>query len=74
MDRADDFVEFVRELDGPEPDVRWGTRGHEGEPADEAYLCPIDLCARRERRTPGGAVPVCHLTRDGQGRLRSSLG
>ncbi|MEV4121651.1 hypothetical protein [Micromonospora sp. NPDC049645] len=74
LDRADDFVEFVRELGGPEPDVRWGTRGREGQPEEEAYLCPIDLCPRRERRAPGGAVPVCHLTRDDQRRLRSSLG
>ncbi|MEV4630655.1 hypothetical protein AB0J90_30765 [Micromonospora sp. NPDC049523] len=74
LDRTDDLTDFVRRLGGPTPDPRFGTSGSEGQPVDEAYLCPIELCPRREQRPPGGPVPVCHLTRDQPRRMRSSLG
>jgi hypothetical protein len=74
LDCAEEFREFVRQLGGPDPDVRYGTPGSEGKSEAEQYLCPIGLCARSERRSPGGEVPVCHLTRRTRQRMRSSLG
>jgi hypothetical protein len=74
LDRGEEFREFVRQLGGPDPDVRYGTPGSEGQSEAEQYLCPIGLCARSERRSPGGEVPVCHLSRGGQQRMQSSIG
>jgi len=73
LDRTNEYREFVREIGGPDPDVRFGTRGNEGQSEPEDYLCPLDLCARRERRLPGGAKPVCNLNRVSRLTLRSSL-
>ncbi|MFD0632837.1 hypothetical protein ACFQ9X_15845 [Catenulispora yoronensis] len=71
LDRTDHYREFVRRIGGPDPDTRYGTRGTEGAPVvGEAYVCPLELCDRRERREPGCAVPNCHLPQDGPVAMR----
>jgi hypothetical protein len=74
LDRKDAYQEFVRQIGGPDPELRWGGRGDEGQAEPEEYVCPLDLCARRERRQPGGPKPVCNLNRGGRLTLRSTLG
>lgn len=73
LDVKEAYQEFVRQIGGPDPEVRWGGRGDEGESEPEEYLCPLELCDRRERRAPGGPKPVCTLNREGPLNLRSSL-
>lgn len=41
----------------------------EGFPVGETYVCPSQLCDRREHPLPAGALPQCHL---GQTPLLSS--
>lgn len=73
LDQTEQYRGFVRELGGPDPDVRFGTLGSEGRTEPEEYLCPLELCVRRERRVPGGEKPVCHLGRESSQPLRSSI-
>ncbi|WP_329173010.1 hypothetical protein [Streptomyces sp. NBC_01477] len=68
--RDADYREFIRQIGGPDPDTRFGTEGADGRPVeDEAYVCPLSLCDRREGREPGGPVPVCRLPRSRPQRL-----
>jgi hypothetical protein len=63
VDRTEELREFVRQLGGPQFDPRFGTSGTEGEFQADVYRCPLQLCRRLERRSPGGTEPQCHLTR-----------
>ncbi|WJK33086.1 hypothetical protein [Solwaraspora sp. WMMA2065] len=74
LDRKDDYLSLVRKLGGPEPgDPRFGTKGAEGRSEPESFVCPLNLCPRRDQRAPGGPIPTCHLNREGKIRLRSVL-
>ncbi|MDG6106950.1 hypothetical protein Daura_28145 [Dactylosporangium aurantiacum] len=63
VDRTEELREFVRGLGGPQFDPRFGTSGTEGEFQADVYRCPLRLCRRLERRSPGGPEPRCNLTR-----------
>ncbi|MHA6757967.1 hypothetical protein [Streptacidiphilus sp. PAMC 29251] len=74
LDRSLEYREFVRRIGGPDPDIRFGTEGSEGRPVDrETYVCPLELCDRKDRRAPGGPLPTCHLPRTDPQRMTASF-
>ncbi|MDQ1041580.1 hypothetical protein QFZ75_008082 [Streptomyces sp. V3I8] len=71
LDRAADYRDLTRHIGGPDDDTRFGTEGRDGTPVtDEWYVCPMDLCDRRDGREPGEPLPVCHLSRTQPQRLK----